>query len=169
MSQRHRASTNTTSNPEMKVGKALDLMIEKVEAWAKSYKWPDQPEKWEPAFEQKFQPEAQILARRSTATPRRFEAKDWVLGIVLWGIIAACVWVFSFFVMQLDEMWPWVFAAFAVLIAAVGIWQSYQEVTSEKRAADKLAKNEQWLLGVSRKTVARVMATRIAKRERDAR
>lgn len=167
MSQRNSAGASARSSsgsgtPELKPGKALDLLTEKVEKWAGNYRKLGEPERWEPDFEAKFARDAADLASRSSASARRFVARDWVLAIVLWGMIAAIVWVFSLFVMQLEGAWPIIFAVFAVLIAAVGIWQSYMEVTSEKRAADKLAKNEQWLLGVTRKTANRILTQRAA-------
>ncbi|GGA76704.1 hypothetical protein GCM10011490_29340 [Pseudoclavibacter endophyticus] len=159
-----RNDSAASREPELKPGKALDLLTEKVEKWATSYRRLDEPERWESDFEARFRREAAELARRSTAEARRFEARDWFLAVILWALIAVMVWLFSVFVMQLDGVWPLVFAAFAVLVGAVGVWQSYLEVTSEKRAAGKLAKNEQWLLGVTRKTANRLLSQRAAAR-----
>ena len=148
--------------PELKDGEALDRLTKAVEQWAKRYRHADDPERWDADFAERFGTEAKDLARRSTAKARRFTVRDGVLAVIVWGLLAGVVFVFSTFVMQLDAAWQAVFAGFAVLIAAVGIWQSYLEVTSAKRAADKLAKKEQWLLGVTRKSMHRVLAERAA-------
>ena len=164
MSRSQRSNAPLGPGPEMKDGQALDRLTEHVESWARSYRHLDDPDRWDGDFAAKFESEANDLARRSTPRARPFAARDWILAIVLWGLIAGTVWVFSYYVMQLDGTWPIVFAVFAVLIAAVGIWQSYLEVTSEKREADKLVKKQQWLLGVTRKVSHRVFAERHAKR-----
>lgn len=148
--------------PELKDGQALDRLTERVERWATSYKHLDDPARWDTDFQTKFEPDASDLARRATAEARPFAGRDWVLAIALWGVIGGIVWIFSTFVMALDGTWRVVFAIFAALLAAVGIWQSYLEVTSEKRVADKLAKKEQWLLGVTRKVANRILGERAA-------
>lgn len=164
MSQRNRPQNRPSGQPELKPGKALDLLTEKVEKWAQSYRHLDEPDRWDTDFQAKFQDDAAALARRSTAEARRFEARDWFLAILLWALIGGIVWVFSFLVMQLEGTWPIIFGVFALLVAIVGIWQSYTETTSEKRAADKLAKSEQWLLGVTRKAANRILTQRAAAR-----
>ncbi|MGO2110972.1 MAG: hypothetical protein ACTH31_05110 [Pseudoclavibacter sp.] len=168
MSQSSRQSRGgagrAAGTPELKPGKALDLLTEKVENWAQSYRRLDEPERWGTDFESKFQRDAASLAGRCSQAARRFEGRDWGLAIALWLAIGVVVWVFSVFVMQLDGSWPIIFGVFAALIAAVGIWQSYVETTSEKRAADKLAKHEQWLLGVTRKNATKILTERAAAR-----
>lgn len=164
MSPNQRPRPQQGQGPELKDGQALDRLTERVESWARSYRFLDDPDRWDTDFAAKFEREAGDLARRATPEPRPFAARDWLLALVLWGLIAGTVWVFSYYVMQLDGTWPIIFAVFAVMIAAVGIWQSYLEVTSEKRYTEKLAKKEQWLLGVSRKASHRIFAERQAKR-----
>lgn len=167
MSARNR-STTPVGVPELKDGQALDRLTERVEAWARSYSRLSERERWDADFADRFQAPAADLARRTTPAARRFGARDWVLAIAVWVFIAGAVYVFSFYVMQLDGVWPSIFAVFAVLIAAVGVWQSYLEVTSTKREADKLAKKEQWLLGVTRKTAHRILGERAAAKGLDA-
>lgn len=150
--------------PELKDGQALDRLTERAERWARSYRHADDVERRERDFAERFEGEAADLARRSTGAARPFEPRDWVVAIVLWCLIGAVVWLFSVFAMSLDDTWRIVFAIFAALIAAIGVWQSYLEVTSERRAADRLAKKERWLLGVSRKAAERIFAERAATR-----
>lgn len=148
--------------PEFKDGQALDRLSTEVEQWARSYSRLRDESRWDDDFESRFQPRAADLARRSTPAARSFEARDWILGVAVWALLGALVFVFSVFAMQLDATWQLVFAGFAVLVAAVGLWQSYLEVTSVKRAADKLARKEQWLLGVTRKRARQVLEQRAA-------
>lgn len=150
--------------PELKDGQALDRLTESVEKWARSYNRLDDAERWDEDFRNRFASSAKTLARKSTPEARPFGVRDWVLAVVLWLAIGAFVFIGSILLMQLDGTWRIVFAVFAGLIALVGIWQSYLEVTSAKRAADKLAKKEEWLLAVSRKSMTRILNERLARR-----
>ncbi|KAB1656895.1 hypothetical protein F8O01_09635 [Pseudoclavibacter chungangensis] len=150
----------------MKDGQALDRLTENVETWAKSYRHVDDEERWERDFLAKFDSQAADLARRSTASTRSFGARDWILAVVFWSFLAFVVFIGSVLLMQLEGTWRIVFAVFAALIAAVGIWQSYLEATSVKRHADKLEKKREWLLGVTRKVMTRTLVERRTARGR---
>lgn len=143
-------------------GKALDRLTEQAEQWAKSYGGVSDESKWEPAFTSKFERVAASLARQCTEPARRFTARDWILGIILWLTIAAIIFVLSVFVLALETTWTIAFGIFAVLVAIVGLWQSYLETTSEKRAGTKLQKKEEWLMAVSKKAAMRILAARQA-------
>lgn len=148
-------------------GDALDRMTEGVEAWAASYRPSADESRWEADFERRFAPLAAELAERSTPEARPFRAGDWVLAIALWAAIAGAVFSFSLLLMRPEGLWVPIFGAVALGIAVVGIRQSRLELSSERRVAEKRAKKEQWLLGVTRKTMIRRLRERRAAEGRE--
>ena len=152
--------TAPASKP-MADGAALDQMTEAAEAWARKYRNLEGGEDdWRRDFDERHAARAEQLAEASTAPARPFAARDWILGIVLWLLIAAAVFVFSVLVMQLQGTWTIVFGVFALLIAGVGLWQSYAETSSATRAATRLEKKRSWLMDVSRKAAFDVLRGR---------
>lgn len=144
-------------------GKALDEMTEAAEAWARKAKLPEGGEDaWRRAFDERLGGRADQLAAKSTQPARPFEPRDWILALILWLLIGMAVFVFSVFVMQLQGTWTIVFGAFAILLAGVGIWQSWSETTSERRAAQRLEKKRAWLMDVSRKAAFDILRGRSA-------
>lgn len=149
-----------TDGSVLKDGEAMDMLTERAERWAAKYKQLSDPERWRSDYDEYFTAPALRLAERCTLAARAFGPKDWILAFVLWFLIGGTVFLASNFLMQLEPTWQIVFAVFAVLIAAVGIVQSYLETTSEKRAVKRLAAKHEWLLNVSRKAALATLSSR---------
>lgn len=142
-------------------GKALDAMTTDAEAWARKYRpAAGGEEAWGRDFDARLGRRADELAAASTAPARRFRARDWVLAVLLWLVIGMAVFVFSVAVMQLSGTWTIIFGVFAILVAAVGLWQSWAETTSAARAEKRLAKKRRWLADVSRKSAFDIIRAR---------
>ncbi|PPG04265.1 hypothetical protein C5E06_05590 [Pseudoclavibacter sp. RFBI5] len=144
----------------LKDGEAMDMLTDRAERWAAKYKNLSDSERWRSDYDEHFDAPALQLAKRCTLEARPFGVKDWILALVLWFLIGGTVFLASNFLMQLEPTWQIVFAVFAVLIAVVGIMQSYLETTSERRAAKRLAGKKDWLLSVSRKAAMATLSSR---------
>ena len=157
---RPRATTSADGRP-MPDGKALDEIIEASEKWARSYRRLEEPEEtWKADYEARQAGLIDRLAEQTTAPARPFQARDWILAIVLWLLIAMAVFVFSVVVMSLSGTWTIVFGVFALLIAAVGVVQSYRETTSGPRAAKRLAATRERIEGVGRRAALDLLRER---------
>lgn len=153
----------TPQGPTLKDGQALDRLTERTEEWARSYGRIRDESRWADDFDARFAKQADSFAEQCTPAARRFTARDWILAIVLWAMIAMIVFVGAVVLLSLQGTTTLVFLAFAVLVGVVGLWQTYLETTSEARAAKKLEKKREWLYSVSRKAAMSILQQRAAK------
>ncbi|WP_066081273.1 hypothetical protein [Pseudoclavibacter albus] len=153
---------STHQDGRLSDGQAFDRMIEQSEKWAKRTSIPKDESSWRSHFTTSNAALLDELTSRSTASARRFTAKDWILGIVLWIIIAMTVFVLSVFLMQLSGTTTIIFGVFAILIAIVGFWQSYQETSSERRAERRMERKRAQLVEIGWKRAERILTDRAA-------
>lgn len=150
--------------PELKDGEAADRFAAQVERWARGYRNLDDEAQLRNDYGAKFRPEAERLATACTAPARVFEARDWVLAVLLWAIIAGGVLLGSILLMKPEPLWFWVFVGVAVAIFGIGLALVYRDTTSEKRAQQRLREKTNWLIGLGLRAAEKVVRERRAKR-----
>lgn len=141
----------------MSAGQAFDRIIEVSEAWAKRTSIPRERSDWRNHYVTSNAASLDELSERSSASARAFTAKDWILGIMLWIIIAMTVFVLSVFLMQLSGTTTIIFGVFSLFIAVIGFWQSYQETCSEQRASRRRERKRAQLAEIGFKRAERIL------------